>query len=549
MGVTYPMHAPQQQQQQQQPGRSPKNGHSTARGFPAGAPSGAKHHNQHHDIFGAHTAAFHAHTKPGASPHHHASSVTHHPQQQVHQVHPGGLSAAQGTPPPQQQLSHAPQQLRGMPSHSHHPHHGGASPHGGTPPPKGDRSPPPQQQQPPQQPQTVLKVAEFRSGGRPLPALLTAITGAASEQGKRPTMEDVHAAHQGLMDKVSLYFVCDGHSGRATADMAEQLLPQLLRDIPMKDLHSKTAQSLAEWFVKVDRAIFKNMRRLRTREGGAAAVAAVTIGNELFIANLGDSRAVLCDGGHAIALTKDHKPTDQAEAQRVMQSGGIIALGRVGGSLAITRAFGDFELKGRDKVLESTSLPVSNVPDISHISLTTTCEFLILACDGVWDVLKCQDAVSICREHISKGPTKMAQALARASLEHGSMDNITVLVIMFSQCDDTAYGHGIDRDRDGRGAYHGRSPHATRSPPPAAHAPASATPNKRRPSNQPHNQQQGGASHNTHNPHHLNPSRTNVRVTPGQQQQQQQGGMAHTTPAGGAHAPTAYGSRYPGVPF
>ena len=252
-------------------------------------------------------------------------------------------------------------------------------------------------------------------------------------------MEDAHEAHPNIADGVSFYFVCDGHSGRGIADLSAKLLPQAIRESDPKRLHSAPASLLTDIFVKCDRDMFKMTARNRGREGGATCVAACSIGNDLYLANLGDSRAVLSEAGKAIQLTKDHKPTDPQEAQRVRDMGGCIAFGRVGGCLAITRAFGDYELKGGDRVLqEGAPIPVSNVPEISHIQLSATAEFLILGCDGIWDVLSSQEAVTKCREFIAKGPQKMAQELVKYSLDRGTTDNVSALIVVFSERRDDA---------------------------------------------------------------------------------------------------------------
>ena len=98
----------------------------------------------------------------------------------------------------------------------------------------------------------------------------------------------------------------------------------------------------------------------------------------MYIANVGDTRAVLCKNGVAERMSQDHKATEQSEVDRIRNGGGIVMENRVGGSLAVTRAFGDHALK-RDGV---TAKPFIN----KHV-LRPFDKFLVIASDGVWDVL------------------------------------------------------------------------------------------------------------------------------------------------------------------
>merc|ERR1719199_971039 len=108
----------------------------------------------------------------------------------------------------------------------------------------------------------------------------------------------------------------------------------------------------------------------------------------IYTAHLGDSRAVLARGGTAQRLTSstDHKATDPLEGKRVIEAGGQIVNDRVNGMLAMTRALGDHLLK-------MPILPndvVSNVPDITSTDLSGQDSFVILACDGLWDIMNDQ---------------------------------------------------------------------------------------------------------------------------------------------------------------
>jgi protein phosphatase PTC1 len=113
----------------------------------------------------------------------------------------------------------------------------------------------------------------------------------------------------------------------------------------------------------------------------------------LYVANVGDTRGVMMSGANTFQrVSYDHKATDKQEIDRVKKDGGIIMDERVGGALAITRAFGDYALK-RDGVTAK--------PSITKHFLKPADKFLVIASDGIWDVLEDEDTCKLCRDEIS----------------------------------------------------------------------------------------------------------------------------------------------------
>jgi len=141
----------------------------------------------------------------------------------------------------------------------------------------------------------------------------------------------------------------------------------------------------------------------------------------LYVANVGDSRAVLCRDGKAIRLSYDHRASDPYEQQRIRDIGGFVVNDRVSGMLAVTRSLGDAEMKeyivGR---------PYCSETIIDY----ETDKFLILACDGLWDVCTDQEACDLVKD-IYKDPQLAARSLVKYALERESTDNITVMFITF----------------------------------------------------------------------------------------------------------------------
>ncbi|KAG6830171.1 hypothetical protein H0H92_001900 [Tricholoma furcatifolium] len=139
----------------------------------------------------------------------------------------------------------------------------------------------------------------------------------------------------------------------------------------------------------------------------------------LYTANAGDARAVLCRGGKAVRLTYDHKGSDKQEAKRITDAGGFVMSGRVNGVLAVTRSLGDSSMK--EFVVGS--------PYTTETELCDEDEFLVLACDGLWDVANDQSAIDLVRE-IPDAQVASAKLLKYALSRH-TTDNVTVLVVRF----------------------------------------------------------------------------------------------------------------------
>lgn len=137
----------------------------------------------------------------------------------------------------------------------------------------------------------------------------------------------------------------------------------------------------------------------------------------LYCANAGDARGVLCRGGKAIRLTYDHKGSDKQEAKRIMDAGGFVMSGRVNGVLAVTRSLGDSSMK--EFVVGS--------PYTTETELCGEDEFVILACDGLWDIADDKEAIDQVR--YIKNPREAVEELVKYAKNRYSNDNVTVVVI------------------------------------------------------------------------------------------------------------------------
>lgn len=123
---------------------------------------------------------------------------------------------------------------------------------------------------------------------------------------------------------------------------------------------------------------------------------------QILVANAGDSRSVLSVKGEAKAMSYDHKPGNKGENARIVSAGGFVEFGRVNGNLALSRAIGDFEFK-QNFSLEPEQQIVTADPEIIVHDVDGEEEFLVLACDGIWDCLSSQQVVDFVRRQIANG--------------------------------------------------------------------------------------------------------------------------------------------------
>lgn len=181
---------------------------------------------------------------------------------------------------------------------------------------------------------------------------------------------------------------------------------------------------------------------------GCTAVVALLKGTDLYVANAGDSRAVLCRGTSAIPLSEDHKPADARERERIIAAGGFLSdvggMCRVNGNLNLSRAIGDLCYKTNSCMSRCAQI-ITAEPDVSHVSLKSGEDrFLVLACDGIYDVLNSDQVVTFVRERLDAGkaPMTIASELLDACLAEDpreargiGCDNQTAVIVVFQDQD------------------------------------------------------------------------------------------------------------------
>ncbi|XP_022594293.1 integrin-linked kinase-associated serine/threonine phosphatase 2C isoform X2 [Seriola dumerili] len=282
----------------------------------------------------------------------------------------------------------------------------------------------------------------------------------AARRGEREEMQDAHvllpdmssclSALPGQVTRVSYFAVFDGHGGaRASRFAAEHLHHNLSKKFPSGDTENVDKlikKCLLDTFKQTDEDFLKKASSQKPAwKDGSTATCVLVVDDIVYVANLGDSRAVLCrleaaaaaDGQRrlvTLALSKEHNPTMYEERMRIQRAGGTVRDGRVLGVLEVSRSFGDGQYK-RCGVISS--------PDLRRCQLTANDRFIILACDGLFKVFSADEAVKFVLNILQEGSVEQraglteeevrfeaaCQQLASEAVRRGCADNVTVILV------------------------------------------------------------------------------------------------------------------------
>lgn len=256
-------------------------------------------------------------------------------------------------------------------------------------------------------------------------------------QGWRRGMEDSHTTVLSMPSRPSdaFFAVFDGHCGPPVAQFCGERVYRILGDLDeykRGDLEAALTRS----FLKADELIKEDDDLHDTRAGTTAVAVLVTGEGKILCANAGDSRAVLCRSGRALDLSIDHKPFLDTERARIEAAGGFVMLGRVNGNLALSRAIGDFEFKGNQE-LGVKDQAVTADPEIRTEELKPEDRYMIVACDGIWDVKSSQEVCDFISSKMDAGVPldKICEDLCDDCIasEPGGLgcDNMTVVIVEF----------------------------------------------------------------------------------------------------------------------
>ena len=247
--------------------------------------------------------------------------------------------------------------------------------------------------------------------------------------------------HSDKKRNANIIGIFDGHGGPLVSKYLKDQLPKYFYASSETLFSAKHIDYINKVFDRMQQKIIKDVPQCK-QMGSTALILNLEKGKvdtyNVQVTNIGDCRAVLCNEYNiAVNLSKDHKPMQWEEKIRIESLGGKIVKDvgddpRING-LAVSRAFGDLDV-----------LPfVTHVPEIFNYKININSKFVILGCDGVWDVLSSQDAVDFVIKEMITLPThtdnyhthtqkNIAKKLGEFALKKGSGDNISIIILFFN---------------------------------------------------------------------------------------------------------------------
>ena len=277
----------------------------------------------------------------------------------------------------------------------------------------------------------------------------------AEMQGWRSSMEDAHCTELKLFDDAAFFAVFDGHAGDQCGKQSKVLLPALV--LKHRQADQTNPINFREAYHELDAALRGRLKD----DSGCTAVSVFVTESVVSCANVGDSRAVLARRGangsfETVALSDDHKPQLDYERARIEEAGGKVESDRVNGMLAMSRAIGDYSYKAQEDRAVDKQLVIPT-PDVTTVPRSANDAFLVLACDGIFDVLSNEELVAsvaqkiaaqrevektaadaqLSKEGVAKVCEKVCrECLAPASLENqgpirsAGTDNMTIMIVL-----------------------------------------------------------------------------------------------------------------------
>ena len=223
---------------------------------------------------------------------------------------------------------------------------------------------------------------------------------------------------------LSLFAVFDGHGGEYVSQYLKENFSEFLKKTINSKYNSRFTQILKESIENIDK-YFENSEE--AKKCGSTGTIVVVNNRIIYCANVGDSKCYYINGNEAIQITEDHNCNNKVEVDTLKNKGVAVFRGRVYGSLNLTRSFGDTEFK-KDGI--------TSTPYIKKIfSDKNDVKYLIIASDGIWDVVDNKKLFQISKELKEGSSEEFCNNLVNYALENNSNDNISCIVIRFGNKD------------------------------------------------------------------------------------------------------------------
>jgi serine/threonine protein phosphatase PrpC len=172
----------------------------------------------------------------------------------------------------------------------------------------------------------------------------------------------------------------------------------------------------------------------KVERSGSTCIAVLITPSHIICANAGDSRAILRREGKAIPLSFDHKPSYLPELDRIISAGGFVKSKRIDGDLAVSRGLGDFTFKAQPELPNHKQKVIHDPDFLVYPRDERNDEFIVLACDGVWDVAsngQCSDMVQAILDEGETDISLVCEEVLDMCLERNSRDNMTLILVCF----------------------------------------------------------------------------------------------------------------------
>lgn len=263
-------------------------------------------------------------------------------------------------------------------------------------------------------------------------------------QGWRPQMEDaVVCAPKLITEKgnaAALFAVFDGHGGsEVSACVAELLVERVSTSLATSE---SSADGLRLSVLDIEAELRKNNVHGRWNLMGCTAAVALLTPDSVTVVSVGDSRIFKCRNGRCVPLTRDHKPESPRERRRIEAAGGSVEkfgpCYRVDFCLNMSRALGDFHFK--DPGLPPDQQKISPTPDVAVVDIDEQDEFIVVACDGLFELMTWDSVCDYVHQRIRSTPlNKIAEGLLDACCSPNMLatggrgtDNESVVIIKLS---------------------------------------------------------------------------------------------------------------------